>query len=348
MTILYLSFTNLDHSSNPVYIKGLRKNGAEVLAFHGSLVGIIRFYFANRQRADYIFVGVDNPTLVPWLKLVSRKKIVYYALCSVIERLIISRGLASKHSLKYWLYWMQDFLAGILSHKVMLETDHQIEFFEKTFGFSRKKLVLARTGVDDDKFFYDPALKKFDQFTVIFRGRLLPEAGAEYAVRAAKLLENQNIKFIMHAFGQELPKIRKLIAELKPANLELITEFLPIEKVREQMQKSHLSLGQLSNHERLQRTIPHKAYESLALQLPYLTARNPAVMELLKEGETCLACNPADARDLAAKILWAKDHPEELEKIAQHGHELYKKELTPEILAKHLLTSIGFTGNMKR
>ncbi len=340
MKILYLSFTNLDHSSNPVYIKGLRQNGAEVLTCHDSLAQIIKYYFANRHGADYIFVGVDNPTLVLWLKLISRKPIAYYALCSVIERLIISRSLAAKNSPKYWFYWLEDFLACHFSKLVMVESEHQKDFFAKTFYLDKSKLFVARTGVDDDKFSYDSALKKSDTFTVIFRGRLLPEAGAEYAVRAAKQLENQNIRFIMHAFGQELPKIQKLISELKPQNLELITDFLPIERVREQMQKAHLSLGQLGNHDRLNRTIPHKAYESIALGLPYLTARNPGVLELLKENETCLAFNPADADDLAAKILWAKDHPQELERMANNAYELYKTQLTPKILAKSFIDNL--------
>ena len=337
MKILYLSFTNLDHSSNPVYIKGLLANGVEVKAFHGSLKEIIKYYFANRKGADYIIVGVDNPILVPWLKLFSRKPVVYYALCSVIERLIISRGLAAKYSPKYWLYWLQDFLACHLSKLVMVESEHQKDFFKKTFGIPEKKLFVARTGVDEDKFYYDPSVKELDDFTVIFRGRLLPEGGAEYAVRAAKLLEKENVKVIMHAFGQDLPKTQKLVAELKPANLQLITEFLPIEKIRELMQKSHLSLGQLGNHDRLNRTIPHKAYESLALGLPYLTARNPAVLELLKEGETCLASNPADADDLAAKILWAKNNPEKTSEIGKKGLELYQQKLIPKILAARLL-----------
>lgn len=338
MKALYLSFSDLEHSVNAVYIKGLRRSGVDLVTGQFQKYSEApKFYRENKMGADLIIVGYDSPMLVILLKLLGAKKVVYNALCSVIERLVISRGLVPKFSLKHFYYWLQDFFACRLANLVMLESDHQVNFFRKTFWVSRNKLFRAWTGVDEEKFFYDPNVQKFPDFTVIFRGRLLPEAGAEYAVRAAKILEGKGIKFIMHSFGQELPKIQRLIQELKPQNLTLITDFLPIEKVRELMQKSHLSLGQLSAHNRLQRTIPHKAYETLALKLPYLTARNAAVMELFTERETCLAFNPADSKDLADKILWAKEHREELKGIAENGYKLYQERLRPVILAKDLL-----------
>lgn len=101
-----------------------------------------------------------------------------------------------------------------------------------------------------------------------------------------------------------------------------------------------MSLGQLGNHPRLIRTIPHKAYESLAMGLPYLTAANKGILELLKDGETCVVCNPADPNSLAEKILWAKNNWQELERIAERGHNLFIDKLAPQILAAELLESI--------
>ena len=343
MKILYLSFTNTNHSLNAVYVKGLLQNRVEVLEYYSKsgrlkkYFDILKFYFANRQGTEVIIVGYQSPKLVWWLRLFSRKTIVYNALCSIIERFVISRKLASRYSVKFFYYWFQDFLACLMADLILLESTHQIDFFQKVFLVPRKRMFRAWTGVDEEKYFYDPGLEKFQEFTVIFRGRLLPESGAEYVVKAAKKLERENVHFILHAFGQEHYTVKNLIDKLKPNNLEFISDFLPIEEVRTTMQKSHLSLGQLSAHARLQRTIPHKAYESLVLRLPYLTARNPAILEFLRENETCLACNPADVEDLAAKILWAKEHPAELKAIAERAYKFYLEELTPKVLAKKVL-----------
>jgi len=343
MKLLYFTFSNPQYSVNSVYISGLRENNVAVKEFFyrgkslENYLRAIKDYWRNRKDANFIIVGYDSPQLATLIRLFSRKKIIYNALCSVRERYIISRALARRFSLKDIYYWLVDFLAVHSSSLVMLETESQIKYFHKIFGMPKNKGFRAWTGVDGNRFFYNPKLLKFDIFTVIFRGGLLPEAGAEYVVEAAKKLEGKNINIIMHASDQELPQIKKLIRNLKPKNLKLITKFLSDENLRTLMQKSHLSLGQFSNHERLKRTIPHKAYESLALRLPYLTAKNRGVMELLKPGETCLVCNSADAESLAQQINWAKKNPSDLDNIAEKGFGLYENKLKSKILAKKLL-----------
>jgi glycosyltransferase involved in cell wall biosynthesis len=346
MKILYIGFSRPDYSIDGIYINGLRKNGVEVVeAFFPEdtwkrLQSCIRAYLSHKHALDAVIIGYASPQAVialwPWC----RHMMIYNALCSEFERKIISRKLAPRVSFKGYYYWLLDYLAVRCASLVMLESDHQIEYFKQMFG-CRKKYFRAWTGVDGEKYFYRPNIRKREQFTALFRGRLLPEAGGECVVEAAKKLEGTGIQFLMMASGMELPKVQKLIETLQPSNLQLITAFLPIEEVRTKMQECHISLGQLSAHDRLTRTIPHKAYETLALGLPYLTARNPAVMELLKEGETCLACNPADADDLAKKILWAKEHQRELEAIAQAGHHLYQEQLTSSNLATRLIERLN-------
>lgn len=344
--ILYASLSRLEYSVNVVYIKGLQDNGVTIHKLYLDRRGLkgctelFREYWRKRRIIKAIIVGYDSPQLVVWARLVSGRRVIYNALCSAYERSIVSRAVAPVVSLRSFYYWLIDFVAVHLSDLVMLESNEQIKYFNKIFKVSKKKCFRAWTGVDESKFFYDPSLSKPETFTVIFRGGLLPESGAEYAIRAAKILEKEDINFIMHANDQELPKIKKLIDELKPVNFRLITEFLSDKNLRVLMQKSHLSLGQLSNHPRLRRTIPHKAYESLALGLPYLTANNRAIMELLKPGETCLICNPADPESLAKQIMWAKNHPYELKRIAENGRCLYEENLTAKILASNLLRQL--------
>lgn len=341
--IFYASFSRLEYSVNAVYLKGLEQNGVTVYKRHlnkkhwKEYFQVWKEYRGNRKSIDLIMIGYDSPFLVVLARLFTRKRVIYNALCSAFERFVISRAVVSKYSLKSFGYWLADFLAVHLADWVMLESNEQIKYFHKLFGVYKKKCFRAWTGVDEDRFFYDSTVVKPDTFTIMFRGGLLPESGAEYAVRAAKLLEHENLKMIMHANDQELSKIEKLIQELKPKNLELITKFLSDEELRNLMQKSRLSLGQLSNHSRLQRTIPHKAYESLALGLPYLTASNKGILELLKPGENCLVCGPADPVSLAKQIKWAKEHLLELEQIRKNGYRLYQEKLTAKILAADLL-----------
>lgn len=346
MTVLYFSQSKLDYSVNAVYIRGLYQNGVTVKTcqlpngFRG-FYEAVKYCRLNLKDADLIMVGYDSPGIAVLMKMIFGKKVVYNALCSMYERLIVSRKLAAPLSLKALYYWFLDFAAVHLADLTMLETNNQIKYFNELFKVSPKKLFRAWTGVEDEIFYRpDQNTDKFPVFTVVFRGRFLPEAGADVLVKGAKLLDDHELKIYMLGNGPEGVKVERLIKDLRPKNLELISVFLPGNELRTILQKSHLSLGQLADHPRLERTIPHKAYESLALKLPYLTAANMGVLEILVPNETCLICKPGDEKSLAEAILWAKNHPDELNKIAENSFRLYQSQLRPQILANKLLEHV--------
>lgn len=345
--VIYLSYTKPDYSLNAVCIKGLRENGVIVLDHHIKDRGMrgfreaLSFYKSNSRNADIVFVGYDSPMLVIFLKFFCRKKIVFNAFLSVYERIIVARELAPRFSIKAVYCWLLDFLAVHFADLTRLESNSQANYFKKLFKVSEKKLYRSWVGVDEDNVFYNPKIAKFDVFTVLFRGQLMPEAGGEYVVQAAKMLEDKNINFIMIGGGVFMTKIQKLLNELKPTNFDHLTDYIPYDKLREMMQSCHLSLGQLSKHDRLSRTTPLKMFESLALKLPYLTAPNKAILEFLNQDETCLVCNSADSNSLAEKILWAKNNYSMAEKIAENGYQLYQNKLRLKVLARELLDKIN-------
>jgi glycosyltransferase involved in cell wall biosynthesis len=345
--IIYITRTRPEYSLNAVCIKGLRENGIDVLDFYVKDKGIrgfmeaLSFYRNNSRNADLVMIGYNSPALVIFSRFFCRKKIVFNAVLSEYERMIISRRLASRFSLKAAYYWLLDLVAVHFADLTTVETNCQADFFKKMFRISGRKIYRNWIGVDESKFFYGQPRKKFDTFTVFFRGALMPEAGAKYVVRAAKLLEDKNIKFVMIGGGILSGKIKEIINDLKPKNFEYVEDYVPYEKLRDMMQECHLSLGQLSDHNRLGRTIPHKAYESLVMKLPYLTASNTGILELLTSNETCLTCSPANTESLADKILWARDNYHLVEKIAENGYKLHQEKLSSRVLAKNLLDRIA-------
>ena len=284
-----------------------------------------------------MWVGYTAHILVPFIRLISRKKIIFNALGSLYEGIIISRGQASPFSFKAVYCWLTDWLAFHCASISLVESNEQKKWLKQKFFLPERKLQRAWTGVDDNLFFYDPTVPKLSDFTVLFRGGFLPESGIEYAIEAARLLKNENIKFRIIGSGLMENKVRALLQSFDSRNIEWINEKLDQNQLRTKMQECHLMLGQLSAHDRLKRTIPHKAFESMAMKLPYLTARSLGIMELLKENETCFGCQPADVQDLAVKILEIKNNPAHAGKIAENAFALYRRELTPNILAQKIL-----------
>lgn len=322
---------------------GLRELGIEIVECRDTSPNIIKFWRLWKKHRilknnyDYLVVGYPGHAVVWFAQLLSRKPVVFDALCTMYEGVMISRKEFALWSLKSIYIKFVDWLAVKCADIVLVESEEQRKFFEQKFGKSTKYKVVY-TGADDSVFYKDE-IKKKDKFTVVFRGKFLPEAGVKYIIEAAKILEGKRsgVDFLIIGNGWLEKDIRLQIKDYRLKNLELITENLSNDELRNKMLECHVSLGQFEDHERLERTIPHKCFESLALGLPYITARTKPVMEILKEGESVVLVNPADPEDLALKILYLKDNPAILNKIAENGHKIYQQKFTPKILARKIL-----------
>lgn len=324
-------------------LDGLKECGHDVIELIENRQGFARYYrFAklfqkNKKGYDAVIIGYGLPLFVPILRILFRGKIIFNAVSSQYEANIVSRGTSKAYSLTALKWWTIDFVSFHLPSKTLLESNAQINFVRKFFLVSQKKLVRSWTGVNEKEFYHDPSIKKRDVFTVLFRGRFLPESGVLTVIEAAKKLEESAIQFRIIGTGFMYREVDALIKKLSPKNIEMIPQILPADELREKMLACHISLGQLADHPRLLRTLPCKLFESLALGLPYLTARNPGVLELLAENETCFAVEPGNASDLAQKIIFLKNNPKILEEVAARGHQHFKETLTSKQLAKEVI-----------
>lgn len=324
-------------------IDGLRESGHTVSEMTENDQGIDKYFrFAKRfMRAvvpcDAIIVGYGLPFFAVIARLLSSKMIIFNAVSSQYEANIISRGTSRPLSPTAMKWWFLDFISFHHSEKILLESKAQIDFVNKLFYIPKKNLVRSWMGVDEEVFFYDPKVQKNEKFTVLFRGRFLPESGILTAIETAKVLEDKEVQFRIIGHGFMYREVNAIMDNLKPKNIEMIHERLPDEELRTRMLECHLSLGQLADHPRLSRTLPCKLFESLAIGLPYLTARNAGVFELLKEDETCFAVPQNDSDALAKKILFLKENPTLREAIAKNGYQLYQEKLTSQRLAREVV-----------
>lgn len=342
--ICYFGIFNPDFSRNKIYISGLKKNGIDIIECRDRSAGIAKYWklfkkhWAVRNDYDAMIVGYPGQIVAVFSKLISKKKVVLDALCSLYEAEVISRSSARLFSLRGIKIWLIDFFAYFFVDMILVETETQRQFFTKNFFVNPNKIAVVYTGADDSLFYPDSSIKKRDRFTAVFRGRFLPEAGVDVLIKAAKILENNGIDILIIGSGLLDKEISALVFAINPKNLLVESKYLSFDNMRELILSCHLSLGQFSNHERLERTIPHKAFESLALGLPYVTARSKGISEILKDGENCLMVNPADPKDLSEKIIHIKNNSAIAKKIGSNGLSLYKNNFSPDILSKRIIS----------
>jgi len=341
MKICYINFTTTN-SRDRVTIRGLRENGVEVIEVTDTTPGWRKFPSIRRklkkiENYDQIIVGYTAAIFVPWMWLITRKKITYNALASFYESMIVSRRAGSSFSWKAFTYWGMDWCAFKTADLILVESQSQKHYIAKTFRIRPEKIEVHLSGVDDTIFYFDPHIQKSSKFIVLFRGKFLPEAGVDVLLHAAKKLEHLPVRFRILGHGLLQKEIVSLAQKLELKNTEIITDYLTDENIRAMMLECSLSLGQLAHHPRLLRTIPFKAFEAMAMKLPFLTARNKAVMEIHTENVTCLGCEPGDADDLARKIRFAYENPTLLETLRSNGYTLFQEHLTARSLGQNLL-----------
>jgi glycosyltransferase involved in cell wall biosynthesis len=348
MKICYFGIYNPEFGRNKVYISGLRALGHEVIECRDSSPGFLKYARLRRtHRAimkaggyDAMVVGYPGHVMVPFAKRISHRPVVFDALCTLYEGEVLSRKVMNP--LKRWKIGYIDEKAALAADLILVETEAQKAFFARRFPIDPAKISRVWTGVDETSFnqAMGRAATKRSRFTAVFRGKFLPEAGVQHVIDAAKLLQGEGVDFLILGHGFLEKDIEAHIRRVRPANLEWISDWLPSDDIARRMAECHVSLGQLARHERLERTVPHKAFESLALGLPYVTARAAGISELLTDGTDCLMVEPGDAEDLAAKILRLKNQPDLMKSLGENGSRLFREKLSSVVLARGIVAAI--------
>ena len=348
MKICYFGIYDPEFGRNKVYMDGLLANGHEVIECRDASGGLLKFFRLWRRHSailrsggyDALVVGYPGHMVVPFAKMLSRKIVVFDALCSLHEGEVISRGKYRLNPfMRAWLNFI-DMAAVKAADVTLVETEAQRAYFLNRFNLDARKVFRVFTGADEGTFHPNPSVVKRPVFTAVFRGKFLPEAGVSHIVRAAKILEGKGVDFLIIGNGHLAREVEMDIQSSSSSNLDWISGHLPKEELVKIVLECQISLGQFEDHERLERTIPHKAFEALAMGMPYVTGRTGGISELLTDGKDCIMVRCADPGDLAEKILKLKDEPALLKMIASNGAALFADKFTPKKLAVNLVNAI--------
>lgn len=338
MKVCYFGTYDPIYTRNRLMIRGLKENGVKVIECRTPQTKnklkkykeLIKLHKQIKNDYDIMVVGFAGHAIMPlaWLLAkLNRKKVVLDLFVSEYDSVIMDRKLYSKYSLKALKYWLMDWLACKLADLNLLDADGHIKFFVEFFKIKKEKFKTILLSCDPG-IFYPREKEKTDEFIVHYHGSYSPIQGVKYIVKAAKLLENEDIKFnIIGKLGNYQKEI-DLANELKVENINFI-DFMPYEKLADYIRVSDVVLGMFGDTEKAMHCSAFKIVEGFACKVPVVTGDTPALREIVKDRETGLLCRMADAEDLAAKILELKNNDQLRQKIADSGYQFYLKYLTP-------------------
>jgi glycosyltransferase involved in cell wall biosynthesis len=82
---------------------------------------------------------------------------------------------------------------------------------------------------------------------------------------------------------------------------------------------------------------PNKLFDTFAAGRPAIVNQAGWMRELVERNEAGLFVRPGDPGDLAAKVAWLRDHPDEAERYGRNARALAEREFDRDALAARVL-----------
>lgn len=319
--------------------KGLRRNNVEVFETKISYKPrkILEKLF-RKERFDVVIIGEYLHVFMPLAKLLKK---IYLAgvlafdpYISLYNTNVNDRLYVSESSWRGFYYFLLDKYSCEFADVCLLDTYENIKYFSSFFNINSNKFRRVFVGADNDIFYPQQVERKRDYFTVFWYGTYIPLHGAEYIVRAAKILEKyKDIQFTMVGCGQMYPQVKKLSESLEVSNIEFV-KWIEYKQLPIYMVNADVCLGIFGNSDKARRVIPNKVFQALAVKKPVITANTPAVREALSHMEDAYLCDIASPKLIAEAILTLKEDETLRRKLAESGYQLFKKRFTVKQIGK--------------
>ncbi|MGB0757160.1 MAG: glycosyltransferase [Patescibacteria group bacterium] len=344
MKVVYFGDYSPSYARNRVLLRGLALQGVDVIQCVTDKKGIdAKQDLENKFKDivddyDCVIVGYsDSRWVVPFVKKLTKKPIVWDAFYSLYDAWIFDKKLAGRFSLKALYYWLSDWRSCRLANAVLLDTKAHVQYFNKKFFVPKDKLHHLLVGTDDTVMKPQEVNDK-PGFLVSFLGKYIPLQGPQYIIRAAKLLEeNTDIQFQMIGSGQLYKRCQEIVGELQVQNISFIKP-IPYEDMPAAIAPADVTLGIFGDTDKTQRVIPNKVYESAALAKAIISADTPAIRELFTHEKDVFLCEAANPEALAAAIQRLYDDKELRESIAKGARKTFEEKATPEIIGERFIS----------
>ena len=346
MKICYFGDYNLDYSRTRVILRGLEECGIPVVHCNARERGLAKYWKlwrahrALRGSYDMLFVGLGDARAMPiFARLITGGPVVWEPLYSLYDNWVFDRKLASPHSLKAYYYRLLDWLGCKASDLIILDTNTNCEYFRETFGVPKQKLARVLVGADTSVFLPLSKIAETGKFEVEFHGKYIPVQGTDVIIRAAKLLEGDNVHVTMIGGGQALGET-KALAETLGVNNVTFLPFLPQQEVVGYIRNADVCMGLVGDVPRVVRAIPNKMYEAAAMARVSINVDSPALREVFTPGVDSVGVKQGDPEDLARAIRELKAGGK-AEAMGKAAYDTFGRTSTPKLVGEELLAALA-------
>ena len=341
MKVLYVAGREASYSRTRIVAQALRGRGHDV-ALCAPPDRRFRHYpwlllqtLWNAPRCDVVLVGFYGQLLVPFIRLLTWKPIVFDMYITTYDTMVFDRRKAKAGTLKARIYGFSDWLSYKAASISILDTDHVIAHFGRLFRVDTGKLRRLFLAVDDSVIHPREVEREPGDLVVHFHGEYTPFHGVRHILRAAKLLEDEGVRFQIVGKGITYEEDMALARELDLKNV-VFHDPVPYDELANFMARADICLGIFGDNDRAGLVMTNKVIEAIGMAKPLITEHNQPVQELLKHAESAYLVEPANPEALADAVRTLAQDPKLRDEIAANGYAIFQRYCTIEKLGEGL------------
>lgn len=319
MKVAFLGSFDPEYPRTRVLQEGLAALGAEVHLYPYSArpvardAGLIAAWLKGAYAADAIVVPSFGQRDVPLVSLLARAAgipLLFDPLVSRWDTQVRDLGRVRERTLAAARLRASDTLAMRLADLVLCDTWEHGELFASAFGVPRAKLARVPVGADHAAFALGesravPPGAGGATVHAVYVGGFLPLHGVDAVIGAAALLEARRgpefVRFTLVGGGMTAHRADRDTAALGLRSVRRVPR-VPYARALEILAGGDLALGIFGTTDKAARVVPHKVYQALAIGVPVVTRRSPAIAELFPEAAPFALVAPGSAEALADAV----------------------------------------------
>jgi glycosyltransferase involved in cell wall biosynthesis len=367
LNVCFFGSYDKTYTSNKLILQGLRENNIPVVEINahikvtalttregmtwGQIIKrILRKYkifseivkkFGEFRKTNVIYVGYPGHVDVYPAYIAAKlfgKKLVFNPLLIVYVGFSEEQGILNKKSLLGKVIKETEKVGYNLCDMVFADTPMQKEFLKNEMRVAEDKISVLPIGADNKGYEYSEYNNtKSKKINVVYYGLYAPIHGVEYLIEAArKLRDDQDIEFTMVGSGNKYEETLSMAKKYNLQNVNFYPNVFEGEHLK-YLQNADIFVGFLKKHSSVDKVIPNKVYQGLALGRAVLTADSPATRSVFEHKKNIYLIEPSNSEALVGAILDLKNNFKLRTQIAMGGYELYLNKFTPKKVGARLI-----------
>ena len=288
------------------------------------------FRLALKEKADIYHFHDPELIFIGLLLKLHGKKVIYDVHEDVPKQILNKDWIGNIYNRKCiaFIVYIIEQIGAFLYNEIVAATPDIAKKFPKNKTVVLRNFPILEL-IDDVK----PINYKKDKSVIIYAGGLARTRGIMEIIQAMEYIDNKAELCLLGKW--ESKKFRYECENLEGWNNTRYLGFISLNEVFQYMKIADIGLCLLHPIKNYITGLPIKAFEYITCSLPMVMSNFHYWREIF--GECTLFANPYDPKDIADKIIYLLDKPNEARKFSKKGRKLIEEKYNWETESKKLI-----------